>query len=162
MAIPVPARSYFVGALELPEGIFAELLSDYRPDDPIWDFRPDPNRFTLREAICHVADWNDIFRERIERTRDEDHPLLPNMDEEQLAVDKKYAEADPTEALRRFAETRRTLIETVKALDPADWDRIANRARIGDITMSDQIALIAAHDAYHLRQVIEYRHKFAR
>lgn len=146
-----------VGALDNGPMELRLLLGDYAADDPIWDFRPDPNRFSLREVMAHLADWNDIYRERIERTRDEENPLLPNCDEGQIAIERRYSESNPVSNLRRYQEGRQPLVEVVKALRDDDWDRIGTREGLGEMTLGEQIPFCAAHDAYHVRQSIAYR-----
>ncbi len=157
MAIPTYARPYIICGIELADPLFQELLSKVPSDDPFWDFRPNPDRFTLREAIAHVADWNEIFQERIEATRDQDHPTLPDKDEREIAIERDYAHSDPQAALARLSATRKSLVEVVKALTPGDWDRTAHKENLGDLSIEQQIALIGGHDAYHIKQVLEYR-----
>jgi hypothetical protein len=162
MAVPTTVRHYFVGALELPIEFLDEMLSGLDAGDPIWSYTPYPERFTLKSAMAHFADWNDIFRERIERTRDEDHPTLPDADEGQIAIDRDYENGNPIGTLASFKTSRRALIEVIKALSVEDWDRGATKIGAGELTISEHISLIMAHDDYHMRQVIDYRRHFAK
>ena len=162
MSVPVEYRPYFVGALELPGELFAEVLPGYGPDHPIWDFKPYADRFTLKEALAHVEDWNDVFRGRIERTRDENHPTLPDADEGAIAIERGYSSYNPADILERFGPSRQRLIQTIAGLKPSDWDRTAIKEPIGHVTIADLIGLIVAHDVYHLRQILEYRRLFER
>ncbi|HEX8833513.1 MAG TPA: DinB family protein [Abditibacteriaceae bacterium] len=43
------------------------------------DLRPDPERFTIREIMAHLADWEKIFHERMRRVCAEENPTLPTM-----------------------------------------------------------------------------------
>lgn len=139
------------GVAATPRVLFA-LLSG----SPDFDRRTDPERFTLREMIAHVADWDAIFAERIERARDEDNPFLPSVDEGQLAVERGYSSQDPATNLARFSESRAKLVALLQSLQPADWDRVAHREFVGDVTMFQLAAIILGHDAYHLRQAAEF------
>ena len=156
MSFPLGTHSYLVGALENGPIVLDMVLKDFSASDPFWDFRPNPERFSLREMVAHIADWNDIYRERIERTRDESNPQLPNCDEGQIAMERDYAHSDPVENLRRYRETRKPLIDVVNGLTESDWDRIGTRQSLGEMTLGEQIALCSAHDAYHIRQAVEY------
>lgn len=156
MPYPFAVRSYFVGALQNGPMIMNLLLGGFSESDPVWDLRPDRDRFSLREMIAHIADWNDIYRERLQKARDEDHPLLPNRDEGKIAEERDYAHSNPCHSLRRYGETRRELIRVVENLPDDAWERLATREGVGDLCMGDQIGLIAAHDAYHVRQAMDY------
>jgi hypothetical protein len=156
MALPIATHDYFVNALDNAPLLLDHFLGGYSSEDAIWNYRTDPGRFTLREVLAHVADWNDIYRERLERTRAENHPLLPNCDEGAIALARNYAGTDPLNSLRRFRESRHTLIELVRSISHEDWSLLATREGVGDLSIGEQIALIAAHDAYHIRQVLDY------
>jgi hypothetical protein len=110
----------------------------------------------MKEMIDHLADWNDVFLGRFRRTLAEDEPLLPNCDESQFAIDNDYAHSNPQESLARFAKTREDVNQFIKDLKPEDWDRVAERGGVGKLTLSQHIALMAGHDAYHLRQAMDY------
>lgn len=133
-----------------------QLLRGYKADDPIWDYRPSPERFTLREAIAHVADWNSIYCERIETALKEDNPMLPNADEEQIAIDRCYSTSNPVENLACFMRTRHQLVDLVKTIKPTDWDRMAVREGLGQVSLDQQIMIVMGHDAYHTKQVMDY------
>ena len=121
------------------------------------DNRPDPDRFTLREAMAHLADWEPIWKERIGRIRDESFPTLPDRDEEQMAIDNDYAHHDFDADLARFVSDRRELAATLATVTDEEWLRTAYREHVGEVTLFDSIVLILAHDAYHLRQFAEFR-----
>jgi len=161
MSIPTAVRHYFIGALELPSELLDELLTGLKVGDPIWDFKPYPERFSLKWALAHFADWNDIFRARLEKTRDEEFPTLPDADEGQIAIDRDYENSNPVETLAKFKSSRRDLIEMINGLSETDWDRRAVKIGAGDLSISEHISLIMAHDDYHMRQIIDYRRRFA-
>jgi len=148
--------TYSTIAMENTPTILEKLLGGYAANDPVWDTRPSPERFNLREAIAHIADWNHIYSERIKTTLGEDNPLLPNCDENQIAIDRKYASSNPVDNLGRFVRTRHELVDLVKGLKASDFDRMAMREGLGPVRLDQQIAIIMGHDAYHVRQVMDY------
>lgn len=126
------------------------------------DFRPDSTRFTLREVVAHLADWDAIFLERLSRTRDEHEPLLPNIDEGRLALDNEYSKSDLTEQLRLFGECRARLAAFARELTSEKWQRNCQHQRVGRLTLEGLALLIPLHDAYHLRQVMQWRQTYHR
>ena len=69
-------RNYLLAGLAATPDILDALLKDAADDSPLWDARPDLERFTIREALAHLADWEPIWQARIIRIRDEDSPEL--------------------------------------------------------------------------------------
>lgn len=152
-------RSYLLGALEAAPEVFDSLLQNLSGDEA--DFRPDPARFSLREVMAHLADWDVIFLERLTRTRDENEPSLPDVDEGQLVLEHDYAHADVKEQLRLFGERRAQLVAFARELPLEAWQRVCRHERAGRLTLEGLATLIPLHDAYHLRQVTQWRASYA-
>ena len=156
MTLPTPARAYLLAALDNTPATLAALLSALGPSDPAWDARPHPDRFTLREVVAHLADWELIWEDRFARTAAEDNPTLTRPDAGERGAAQGYASADPVESLARIRERRAALTASLRALPDAAWERTAHLERIGDLTPGGLVALALGHDAYHLRQTAEY------
>lgn len=135
--------------------MLSALVANVPADSPIWDSRPDPDRFTLREMIAHLADWEPVCRERIFRTRVEENPHLPNWDEDQAALIGDYAHTNPYESLLWFNERRAATVALLTGLEGAEWTRTAERENVGTLSIEAQAFLILAHDGFHLRQAVE-------
>lgn len=155
---PEYVKRYMIAALEGTPVVLNALLADLPADSPLWDARPEADRFTLREMVAHLADWEPVCRGRIVRTRTEDNPFLPNWDEDQAAIIGDYAHTNPHEALLWFAERRADTVAVLKSLSDEEWSRVARRENVGELSIQTQISLIVAHDGYHNRQAAEYRY----
>lgn len=154
--LPAKTRSYLFTALEASPLVLSRLLSAFAATDSIWDKRPTPDRFTLREMLGHLADWEPIFRERLTRTSTENEPLLLNVDEGALALANNYAQSNPLESLARYREGRTALVAFLRTLPDDAFARTAHRELIGILTLEEQIALILGHDGYHAKQTLEW------
>src|SRR5689334_15273409 len=106
--LPDQARGYLLHGLGATPVVVDRLLREATPDD--YDRRPDPERFTLREVLAHLADWEPIWLERLRKLRTESQPALPSYDEGQLAIDHDYAHADVNEQQARFRDGRAALL----------------------------------------------------
>lgn len=154
--MPSGMRSYVLKALSGNPSVAARLLQGITEDNPIWDCRPDADRFTLREIVAHLADWNPIFLERIQRTLNEDHPTLPDVDEEAVAIQNDYAHSDPIAGIHRFQESRKVMMDVLLNLSDDDWGRTALKKPLGDLSVELQCVLVLAHDGYHLHQIVQW------
>lgn len=150
--MPPKTVYYLLAGLDAAPDVFDRLLQSVSD----WDKRPDPERFTLREMLAHVADWESVFLNRLRQTRDEENAVLVGYDEGQWAIDHDYAHADPVECLQCFRAGRRELIAFLRGLTPEQWTRVGTHTEAGPLTMFEQAALILGHDGYHARQIIQW------
>lgn len=154
--LPAFARTYLKHGLAASPHVVEGLLGRLAPEDPAWDRRPDIQRFTLREMVAHLADWEPIWLERLTRTTGEDEPSLPGYDEGQLAIDHDYAHSDPIANLARFRAGRSAVVAFVDGLGEEQWARAAQREGLGRVTTEAQLVMIVGHDGYHLREAAEW------
>ncbi len=148
-------KGYLFTALESAPGLFEHLLRGLTNEEA--DQRPDPDRFTLREVMAHLADWDEVFLTRMRRICDEDRPLLEGYDEGRRAIEHDYVSTNPFEQTRLFAERRAKMVAFLRSRTPDDWRREAVRPEIGLVTLEALALLVPLHDAYHLRQVADAR-----
>ncbi|HEV2474526.1 MAG TPA: DinB family protein [Chthonomonadales bacterium] len=153
---PAVVRSYLTTGLKGTPDVLDRLLAALSRDDPRWDFHPDPERFSLREVVAHLADWEPIHIMRIERIRDENEPDLPSIDENQLAAENDYAYQNAQESLARFRSGRSQLMHVVETLPEAAWGKFGIRQYVGRVSIDAMLALILGHDGYHTQQVAQW------
>ncbi len=153
--LPDRIHLYLLLDLESAPAVLARLLAGVT-DPAIWDRRPDPDRFTLREMVAHLADWEGVFLGRLTQTRDEANATLHGLDEGQVATDNDYAHADPQECLMRYGAGRQKIVAFLSDLSPEQWERVGTHTEIGPISIEAQTVLIAAHDGYHRQQSLSF------
>jgi len=121
-----------------------------------WDAKPfGEDRFSVRESLAHLADWEEIWLMRAQRTLAEDKPNLPGIDEGEMAVRNNYAASDPAASLRRYRESRKELVELFRGLSDEQWHRTFTRDDVGEVTLFELAAMILGHDGYHFRHTLE-------
>ena len=151
--LPDRIQYYLLIDLESAPAVLARLLADVT-DHATWDQRPDPDRFTLREMVAHLADWEGVFLGRLTQTRDEENATLRGLDEGQVAIENDYAHADPQECLTRYSAGREKIVAFLRRLSPEQWGRVGTHTEVGPISLEAQAVLIAAHDGYHRQQAL--------
>ncbi len=153
--LPERVHNYALQSLAGSPDVFLALTRGMTDEEA--DRRPDPARFTIREAIAHLADWEGVFLKRMTDTRDTDNATLQGYDEGQWAIDHDYAHSDWQTELERFREGRARCLEFLRALSPAQRARIGQHTEAGPITLEEQMLLMTVHDGYHLAQVAQWR-----
>ena len=145
---------YVVGAIESNAQVFSYLLREVAEDSTRWDARPDAERFSLREMVAHLLEYDTICRERFERMIREEEPELPNWDEDEAAA--HYANRNPLHDLQTLQDSRRMLAAWIEGLSEDEWQRVGSRPGVGKFSVEQGVSLMLGHDAYHLRQTVEW------
>lgn len=153
--LPPRLFTYLLLDLESAPDVLARLLQGVS-DPAVLDRRPDPDRFTLREVVAHLADWEAVFLRRLTDTRDTDGAVLQGLDEGQVALDHDYACADPSECLARYKSGRAAIVALLRGLPLDQWQRAGNHTELGPITLEAQAILIAVHDGNHRQQTLAW------
>jgi hypothetical protein len=121
-----------------------------------FDEKPDPERFSLREGIAHLADWEPIFRKRMESILAAPGYRIVGEDESQRAIDNRYHEQDVFESLTRFETERATTTQFIRSLNPSDWSKFGVRDQASPMTIEDYANLLVCHDMYHIEFATQF------
>jgi hypothetical protein len=150
-------QNYLFTALEAAPDLYEIALKDLTAEEA--DRRPEPERFTIREIMAHLAEWEEVFLLRMQRMVNEEHPTLEGYDEGAWAIEHNYAATDPREQLTHFRERRARIVDFLRARTPTDWERSGLRPEIGVVTVEAIALLMPLHDIYHLKQIALWRAK---
>ena len=121
-----------------------------------YDQKPQGDRFTLREAIAHLVDWEPIFRGRMESILREPGCTILGQDASERALQNRYWEQDTEANLSRFVEERAITAQLIRSLGTEDWSKLGKREGYGAMTVEDFANLLVCHDMYHIEQASEY------
>lgn len=147
-------NAYLFPGLEFGPRIVERIVNQIAPAR--YDEKTDPSRFTLREAIAHLADWEPILRERIEVAVQQHNSPVCGLDEEIRAVEMGYQNWDVAEQLTVFRVERQRTIEFLRTLNPEDWGKTIVHNEKGKQTVADQANQLLGHDLYHIDHLIEF------
>lgn len=125
-------------------------------DPKLYDESAGPDRFTIREAICHLADWEPIFLTRLKTAVDSPGADILDIDEGEMAILGNYRERDPKAEAERFAQGRREVIRYLDSLPKEKWANTVVHPERGSMTVYDWANCIVGHDVYHIEQFTEF------
>jgi uncharacterized damage-inducible protein DinB len=144
-------------ALEGAPDVVDGLLDYKELDDPLWDFRPYAERFTLREIVAHLADLEEVWIDKFVRTRQTDRTEFERFDTSQKVMDNNYAASNPKERCAVYRSRREELASILKSFAGEDWGKVAvNPLPLGEITLEDQANFVVVHDGYHTGQIAQW------
>ena len=152
--LPAKSRFYLLQGFAGTPDVIERLLENASEAD--FDRRPDPDRFTIREVMGHLADWEGVWLERAKRMAKEENPHLQGYDEAQWAIDHDYARMDVAEQVARFRAGREALHAFISGLSPEDWQRPCRHDEWGPSNIEAMTVLVLGHDGYHTKQIAEW------
>lgn len=138
--------------LEQTPIILEKILLDM-PDSTLgWKAATD--RWSVSEVLAHMAEIEQVFRERIRRMAQEENPGLAPYDQNAACAAGKYAGLG-RENLRKFCHERDRSLSLLRYLPESALARAGQHAEIGKITVSDHLHEWAFHDLGHIKQIAE-------
>lgn len=145
---------YLIPGLEGSPKVFRCLLAHLREN--ALDEPTHPGRFTPREVIAHLAEWESILREERLRAPAERNGIpVEAYDEGELAVRGNYAATDVHEQLAIFERERDKTVKLVQSLTPGQMANAMLHPERGWMTVADVANMMMGHDIYHLRQLAD-------
>jgi uncharacterized damage-inducible protein DinB len=121
-----------------------------------WDERLDPSRFSPREVLAHLADWEEIWMERFNAGLKSPGATIQGYDEGQFAIDRNYAARNPVSEADRFIEGRKELAKLMRGLGEQELEIKVIHTERGEMTLGDLVELAIGHDLYHIEQLSNY------
>ena len=119
--------------------------------------RPVAGRWSTLEVVCHLADAEQFFADRLKRTAAMDRPLLLGADGPRYPEPLRYQEHDLQQELDLVAATRRQAARTLRLVAPDAWRRTAVHSETGLVTLRQLLRHAINHLRHHLRFVAEKR-----
>ena len=148
MLLPTKTREHVLTGLSSTPRVLGLLSGPLNPQSPVWELAL-PGRFSLKETIAHLADWDDVFLKRAQATvRGE--TVVDDPDSGKVATEKKYSRLDPHDSVRRFGQARFRLLQFFRGLGPADWTKSSVHPRHGAMSLEVQLVHVLGHDGYHM------------
>lgn len=89
------------------------------------------------------------------RIINDDVPILPSIDEGDLAILNDYAHQSPTESLKKYVDAREKNVAFLRERKDTDWARQGNREGAGLMSLFEIAAMILGHDGYHATHALE-------
>ena len=123
-------------------------------DPGIGEFRYAPDKWTLKQVVCHVLDSERIFGVRALCIARGDTQPLPGFDENAYAEQARAERRSISGLAREFELVRRSNIALFKCLDTEVWQRTGT-ANGATISVRAIPWIVAGHAAHHVRVLRE-------
>src|SRR5262245_40504714 len=125
-----------------------------------FDRRPKPDKWSLKELVCHLWRVQDVFEKRIEAMLAQDGAAVEPYNPEGDAQFNVLAALPPAEVLDGFFRERERLVSRLSALAEEQWLRKGAHPEYPRYGVAFQVEYMVHHEAHHLYQIYQRRAAF--
>lgn len=114
------------------------------------DARPIAGRWSTREVVCHIADYEPIYADRMKRVIVENEPAILASDPSAMVARLACANRDLEEELALVELVRRQMARILRSLEPEVFRRTGIHSVRGPVALETLLQQITEHIPHHL------------
>jgi uncharacterized damage-inducible protein DinB len=123
-------------------------------DNATLDYKPSPQKWSIREVVTHLADVELIYGYRMRQMIADKNPTIAPIEQDDWASNLAYRDAPLEEMLQQFRVLRQTNLRLLQRLTPADLSKGAFHPERGRVfTLEELIGFMAKHHPNHIGQI---------
>ena len=150
MGIRELIEAYARGAAEVREAIAGMSAAEIAA-------RPIPGKWSTLELVCHLADFEPIYADRMKRVIAEETPSFmsgdPDLFLQHLAYDAREAEGE----IAVIDSVRQQMAKILRTLPVAAFSRVGMHSRDGAVSLETLLRRVTNHIPHHVRFIAEKR-----
>ena len=116
-----------------------------------------PGKWSMLQVMRHLADSELVWAYRVRRIIAENRPAIEGYDQDAWASGLHYERADVAESLAEIKALRAGNLRLIRALDPAQRQRVGIHSERGEESVEHLIRMYAGHDILHQNQLARIR-----
>jgi uncharacterized damage-inducible protein DinB len=148
---------------------YAQLISDYCTGPQMLraavagmtaeqlDALPIPGKWSTKQVICHIADFEPVYVDRMKRVVAEHEPTLLSGDPDLFAARLAYDQRDVAVELDFIEAARKHMEPILRSLRPEDFLRKGSHSEAEPITLEKLLTNITNHIPHHVKFIEEKR-----
>lgn len=140
-----------ISALATAPGVIIPLIREVPPE--ILKRQPSPGTWSAYENAIHLSQSDVAFRARLDLILSNDEPFIKTI--ENSAEDEAGAmlDVDLDESLDRYVRERATLVERLKQLTPAEWQKTAVHEAFDHYSVFIMFRHVHLHEMLHAYRI---------
>jgi uncharacterized damage-inducible protein DinB len=119
--------------------------------------RPVPGKWSTRQVVCHIADFEPVYVDRMKRVIAQEAPTFFGGDPDLFAARLAYDARDLEEELQLIESCRRHMARILSTLSPEDFARTGIHSESGAMTLEKLLTNITKHVPHHIPFIEEKR-----
>lgn len=119
--------------------------------------KPIHGKMGTLEVVCHLADFEPIYADRMKRVIAEEKPTIIGADEMRFLAALSYDQRDLEEEVRIIELTRSQMARILGCLDPKALTRQGLHNERGPMTLEALLGYTTAHIPHHVQFILDKR-----
>jgi uncharacterized damage-inducible protein DinB len=115
------------------------------------DAAPIPGKWSTRQVVCHIADFEPVYADRMKRVIAEQEPIFFGGDPDLFAARLAYEQRDVEEELQLVQAVRSHVARILWTLAPDDFKRQGRHSEDGPHSLETLLERITEHIPHHVR-----------
>ena len=116
---------------------------------------PVPGKWSTRQVVCHLADFESVYADRMKHIIAEDQPTFVGGFHQQFADHLVYDKRDIEEELTLIESVRVQMARILRTLHTKTFERTGIHAIEGPMTLRDLLDRITKHIPHHIQFIEE-------
>lgn len=125
------------------------------------DAAPVPGKWSTRQVICHLADFEPVYADRMKHVIAEDQPTFAGGFHQQFAEHLAYDQRDIEEEVRLIEVVRSQMARILRTLPPEAFERTGIHSVEGSMTLRSLLERITNHIPHHAQFIEEKKQALA-
>jgi uncharacterized damage-inducible protein DinB len=121
------------------------------------DARPIPGKWSTRQVVCHVVDFEPIYADRMKRVIAENCPTFFGGDPDTFAAHLAYEHRSIDTEFELMTAVRRQMATILRELTADDFQRTGNHSEAGPLSLETLLTRISDHVPHHVQFIAEKR-----
>ncbi|MCE9604853.1 MAG: DinB family protein [Planctomycetia bacterium] len=122
--------------------------------------RPLPAKWTTHEIVCHLADAELLYADRMKRVLAEERPTLLGLDPDLHVPKLAIPERDVQEELSLIELVRKQMTRILRTLPAESFQRQGIHSEAGPMTLETLLTRVTNHIPHHAEFIAEKRAAF--
>ena len=119
--------------------------------------RPVAGKWSTLEVVCHLADFELVYADRLKRVIAEDEPTMFGGDPDVFAARLAYHSRDLAEELALVESCRQSTTRILRTLSEADFSRVGKHSEAGPLSLATLLERVTGHLPHHAKFISEKR-----
>ncbi|HEY2761298.1 MAG TPA: DinB family protein [Pirellulales bacterium] len=121
------------------------------------DAKPIAGKWSTRQVVCHITDFEPIYADRMKRVIVENCPTFFGGDPDTFAAGLAYERRPVDTELELLVAVRRQMGTILRQLKAADFQRTGTHSEAGSLSLETLLQRIINHVPHHVQFIAEKR-----
>lgn len=118
-----------------------------------FDFKPAPDKWSIREIILHLADSEAVAYTRCRKIIAEPAANINSYDQDLWANELKYKDQNMDIALDLFSQLRISTFRLLEKIPDEKWNNYMIHPEFGKVTLDEWLNIYSNHVDVHIKQM---------